>query len=51
MDGPTTDSKKTTLLSILMKDFSSHIPLDTSLSTLGQLIPEPEVTHMENTEF
>ena len=30
---------------------SIHIPLDTSLSTLGQLIPEPEVIHMENIDF
>ena len=30
---------------------SIYIPVETSFSTLGQIIPEPEVIHMENTEF
>lgn len=44
-------SWKTTLLCIHMKDFSICISLDTSLSTQGQHITEPEVIHMVKIDF
>jgi hypothetical protein len=49
--GPIPHSWKTTLLWILMKDFSVYVSLDTGLSTQGQLITEPEVIYMVKVDF